>query len=80
MDLPQPRAPPAVSVASARRPARRACGRGLKGNPCLSNHNSGPIAMHPVHVSHATKGRQIGPVKSRIFDPFSATMPGFTNP
>src|SRR5215831_19219142 len=30
---------------------------GPQGNPGLSNHNSGPIAMHTFHISHAAKGR-----------------------
>jgi hypothetical protein len=35
--------------------------------------------MLPLYVSHATKGQQIGPAKSQNSDPFSATMPRFTN-
>jgi hypothetical protein len=51
-----------------------------EGNPGLSNHNSGSIAMHPFIISHATKGRPPTPVASRLFAPFSATMWCFTNP
>jgi len=47
---------PARCVGLAAGLAKRAAGAS-GGIPASQNHNSGPIAMHPLHVSHATKGQ-----------------------
>ena len=80
------RKPAGAGPARFERCVRQAAGSGERaagpqGNPSLSNHNSGRLAMHPVHVSHATKGQRNGPGRTPRFSTLiSATMPRFTNP